>query len=281
MKYRKINPTSAGRRGLVLPISNELTVKDAAGNRIKPTKSLLLAKRRTNGRNNMGHITTRHRGGGHKRQYRLVDFKRAKFGIEGTVQSIEYDPNRTAFIALVFYADGEKSYILAPKDLQVGQKIMSGDTAPFKVGNAMALKLIPVGLTVHAIEIQPGKGAAMVRSAGTSAQLLAKEKGYAMLKMPSGETRMVPDACMATIGELSNASHNLRKEGKAGRMRWKGVRPTVRGTAMNPVDHPHGGGEGKHNGYIPQTPWSLQTKGKKTRRKKKSRRLIVQDRRKK
>jgi len=264
-----------------LPISEELTVRDATGARIKPTKSLLLPKRRTNGRNNMGHITNRHRGGGHKRKYRVIDFKRAKFGIEGTVKSVEYDPNRSAFIALISYVDGEKAYILAPKDLQVGQKVISGDTAPFKVGNAMALKLIPVGLTVHAVEMHPGKGAALVRSAGTGAQLLAKEKGYAMLKMPSGETRMVPDTCMATIGELSNASHNLRKEGKAGRTRWKGIRPTVRGVAMNPVDHPMGGGEGKHKGHTPETPWRLQTKGKKTRRKKKSARMIVQDRRKK
>ncbi len=282
---KKYRPTSSGMRQLVLPSNDELTRRgDVEGSssraKIEPCRSLLAVKKRTGGRNNNGHITCRHRGGGEKRHYRLIDFKRNKDLIPATVAFIEYDPNRSAHIARLHYVDGEKRYILAPKGLKRGDKIFSGDSSPYQVGCCMSLKAMPLGSVVHNIEIIPGKGGKLVRSAGLSAQLMARSGGYATLKMPSGEFRMINETCRATLGALSNEEHALRVEGKAGRKRWKGIRPTVRGTAMNPVDHPHGGGEGKHNGYIPQTPWAMQTKGFRTRRKSKSNKFIVKDRRK-
>lgn len=277
---KKFRPITPSLRRLVLPSHEQLTREPGKRTTIKPEKSLLVAKRRTNGRNHSGHITCRHRGGGAKRAYRLIDFKRDKDGIEASVFSIEYDPNRTAYIALLHYRDGEKRYILAPEGLKKGSIVKSGNTALFKAGCSMALKDMPIGSVIHNIEMTPGRGGVLVRSAGLSAQLLARSSGYATLKMPSGEMRMINEDCKATFGVLSNAENALRDEGKAGRNRWKGFRPTVRGTAMNPVDHPHGGGEGKHNGYIPQTPWAKQTKGMKTRCKRKSNKWIVKDRRK-
>jgi len=277
---KKFRPVTPGLRRLVLPSNDELTRVPGKKATVKPEKSLLMSKRRTNGRNHQGHITCRHRGGGAKRFYRLIDFKRDKDGIEACVESVEYDPNRTTHIALLHYRDGEKRYILAPEGIKKGVVVLSGDTAPFKPGCCMSLKAMPIGSVVHNIEMHPGRGGKLVRSAGLSAQLLARSSGYATLKMPSGEMRMVNENCRATFGALSNAEHALRVEGKAGRNRWKGFRPTVRGTAMNPVDHPHGGGEGKHNGYIPQTPWAKQTKGMKTRSKRKTTKWIVKDRRK-
>jgi len=278
-KYRPITPST---RQLVLPINEELTrAREGSKAVVKPTKSLMLPKKRTNGRNNNGHITCRHKGGGHKRHYRIIDFKRDKENIPARVASIEYDPNRSSYIALLNYADGEKRYIIAPHGLKQGDTVSTTEEPPFTVGTCMMLKFMPVGSTVHAIEMVPGKGAKMVRSAGLSAQLMARSGGYATLRMPSGEVRMVNESCKAVFGVVSNSEHNLRVEGKAGRMRWKGVRPTVRGTAMNPVDHPHGGGEGKHKGNIPQTPWALYTRGLRTRSQKKSNKFIVKDRRKK
>ncbi len=283
---KKYKPTTPSLRQLVLPSFAQLTRRgevegSKSQGKINPIKSLLLPKRRINGRDNNGHITCRHRGGGHKRHYRMVDFRRDKEDIPAKVASIEYDPNRSAFIALLYYVDGEKRYILAPKGLRRGDEVKSGDKSPFKEGCCMTLKAMPLGSVVHNIELQPGRGGKLVRSAGLSAQLVARSSGYATLKMPSGEFRLVKDSCKATFGELSNSEHNLRVEGKAGRTRWKGIRPTVRGTAMNPVDHPHGGGEGRHNGYIPQTPWAIPTKGYRTRKKSKTKKWIVKDRRKK
>jgi large subunit ribosomal protein L2 len=279
-KMKKYRPVTAGSRQLVLPTFEELTRRDDTTRaRVKPTKSLLRIKKSTGGRNNLGRITCRHRGGGHKKFYRIIDFKRDK-DLPATIKSIEYDPNRSAFIALVVYCDGEKRYILATEGMKAGDKVLSGPTAPFKTGCALPLKAMPLGSFVHNIELNPGRGGKLVRAAGLSAQLMAKTGGYATLKMPSGEVRMVNEDARATLGVVSNGSHNLRVESKAGRMRWQGIRPTVRGTAMNPVDHPHGGGEGRHNGYIPQTPWAMQTKGFKTRCKRKSNKLIVKDRRK-
>ncbi len=277
---KKFRPVTPGLRRLVLPSNDELTRVPGTRATVEPEKSLLTSKRRTNGRNHQGHITCRHRGGGAKRAYRIIDFKRDKDGIEAEVESIEYDPNRTTHIALLHYRDGEKRYILAPEGVKKGTLVRSGSEAPFKPGCSMTLKAMPIGSVVHNIEVQPGKGGKLVRSAGLSAQLVARSGGYATLKMPSGEMRMINEICKATFGVLSNAEHSLRVEGKAGRNRWKGFRPTVRGTAMNPVDHPHGGGEGKHNGYIPQTPWAKQTKGMKTRSKRKTTKWIVKDRRK-
>lgn len=277
-KYRPITP---GTRQLVLPMNEELTRVEGSRATVKPTKSLLTHKKRTSGRNNNGHITCRHKGGGHKRHYRIVDFKRDKEEIPGRVASIEYDPNRSAYIALINYADGEKRYILAPQGLKVGATVKTSATPPFHVGCCMRLKHMPVGSTIHNIEMEAGRGGKLVRSAGLSAQLMARSGGYATIRMPSGEVRMINEECKATFGSVSNPEHSLRVEGKAGRMRWKGVRPTVRGTAMNPVDHPHGGGEGKHKGNIPQTPWALFTRGLRTRSKKKSNKFIVKDRRKK
>lgn len=276
---KKFRPVTPGQRQLVLPSNHELTREGRQT--VAPTKSLLSKKSSTGGRNNNGRITCRHRGGGHKRHYRIIDFKRDKFDIPAVVASIEYDPNRSTHIALLNYADGEKRYILAPQGLKAGDTVATSDRPPFKVGYCMRLKDMPLGSNVHNIELYPGRGGQLVRSAGLSAQLMARSNLYATLKMPSGEMRMVHEDCFATFGELSNAEHSLRVEGKAGRKRWKGIRPTVRGTAMNPVDHPHGGGEGRHNGYIPQTPWAMQTKGFKTRSKRKSTKFIVKDRRKK
>ena len=278
---KKFRPRTPGTRKLVLPSNEQLT--RVAGKRatVKPEKSLLVAKKRGSGRNHHGHITCRHKGGGHKRFYRLIDFKRDKDGIKAKVASVEYDPNRSAFIALLNYLDGEKRYIIAPEGIKAGDILESGEKSPFKPGCTMPLKDMPLGSVVHNIELYPGRGAKLVRSAGLSAQLLARSGGYATMKMPSGEVRLINEKCRATFGVVSNAEYSLRVEGKAGRNRWKGIRPTVRGTAMNPVDHPHGGGEGRHNGYIPQTPWGKETKGMRTRKKSKTRRWIVKDRRKK
>jgi len=278
---RKFRPVTPSQRHLVLTSNAELTrVGNGSRKTIRPEKSLLVKKVRSNGRNHHGHITCRHHGGGHKQFYRLIDFKRDKENIPAKVDSIQYDPNRTAHIALLNYADGEKRYIIAPQGLKAGDEVMTSEEPPFNVGCCMKLKFMPLGSVIHNIEMQPGKGAKLVRSAGLSAQLMARSGGYVTLKMPSGEVRMINEDCKATFGAISNAERNLRSEGKAGRMRWKGVRPTVRGTAMNPVDHPHGGGEGKHNGYIPQTPWAMYTKGYRTRSKKKTNKWIVKDRRK-
>ncbi|MBA2727691.1 MAG: 50S ribosomal protein L2 [Parachlamydiaceae bacterium] len=277
-KYRPVTP---GTRQLLLPMHEELTRVEGSRATVKPNKNLLLPKRRTSGRNNNGHITCRHKGGGHKQHYRIVDFKRDKEDIPARVASIEYDPNRSAYLALLNYADGEKRYIIAQQGLKVGATVQTSAEPPFHIGNCMRLKHMPLGSTISCIEMRPGKGAKMVRSAGMSAQLMARSGGYATLRMPSGEVRMVNEDCKATFGAVSNPGHNLRVEGKAGRMRWKGVRPTVRGVAMNPVDHPHGGGEGKHKGNIPQTPWAMFTRGYRTRSLKKSNKFIVKDRRKK
>lgn len=277
---KKFRPTTPSQRKLVLPSNHELTRVKGKRATVKPEKKLLSSKKRISGRNSLGRITCRHKGGGHKRFYRLVDFKRNKEGIEAKVDSIQYDPNRSAHIALLHYMDGEKSYIIAPAGLKAGDRISSGKGSKFNVGCSMKLKDMPLGSVVHNIELHPGRGAKLVRSAGLSAQLQARSGGYATIKMPSGEVRLINDDCRATFGAVSNAEHALRIEGKAGRNRWKGKRPTVRGTAMNPVDHPHGGGEGRHNGYIPRSPWGMQTKGFKTRSKKKSNKWIVKDRRK-
>ncbi len=276
MGVKRIKPTSPGRRFQTVSDFAEIT-------RTTPEKSLLEALPKKAGRNNNGRITTRHQGGGHKRQYRVIDFKRNKDGVPAKVASIEYDPNRSARIALLHYADGEKRYILHPKGLKVGDMVSSGSGSDIKPGNALELKDIPVGTTIHAVEFHPGKGAAIARSAGTSIQLMGKEGGYAILRMPSSEMRRVLDTCRATVGEVGNAEHANITLGKAGRRRWKGVRPTVRGTVMNPVDHPHGGGEGKNKtaGRHPVTPWGVPTKGYRTRNKKKaSNRLIIRRRKK-
>lgn len=278
---KKFRPITPGTRQLILQTHDELTRQEGKRVVVEPTKSLMLPKRRTSGRNNNGHITCRHKGGGHKRHLRIIDFKRDKENIPARVASIEYDPNRSAYIALLNYADGEKRYILAPHGLKVGSTVQTSSEPPFSVGCCMMLKHMPLGSTVFNIEIVPGKGGKLVRSAGLSAQLMARSGGYATLRMPSGEVRMVNEECRATFGSVSNPEHNLRVEGKAGRNRWKGIRPTVRGTAMNPVDHPHGGGEGKHKGNIPQTPWAVCTRGLRTRSQKKSNKFIVKDRRKK
>ncbi len=278
---KQFRPRTAGQRHLILTTHDELT-REGKKNRaaVKPEKSLLQKKMKTNGRNHHGHITCRHKGGGHKRFYRLIDFKRDKEAVPAKVASIEYDPNRTAHIALLNYADGEKRYIIAPQGLKAGDTVTNHDEGVFNVGCCMRLKAMPLGSTIHNIELHPGRGGQLVRSAGLSAQLMAKSAGYVTLRMPSGEVRMVNENCRATFGSVSNPERNLRVEGKAGRSRWKGIRPTVRGTAMNPVDHPHGGGEGKHNGYLPQTPWAMYTKGYRTRSKRKSNKMIVKDRRK-
>jgi large subunit ribosomal protein L2 len=279
---KKYRPNTPGTRQLILPMHETLTrVGKAKRATVAPEKSLLLPKKRTNGRNNNGHITCRHKGGGHKRHYRIIDFKRDKENIPAKVASIEYDPNRTAYIALLHYVDGEKRYIIAPHGLKQGDVVQTSDEPPFNIGSCMKLKFMPLGSTICNIEMIPGKGAKLVRSAGLSAQLMARSGGYATLRMPSGEVRLINEACRATFGTVSNSENNLRVEGKAGRKRWMGVRPTVRGTAMNPVDHPHGGGEGKHKGNIPQTPWAMYTRGLRTRCKKKSNKFIVKDRRKK
>lgn len=278
---KKFRPVTPGTRRLLLPTNDQLTRIGKTRATVRPTKSLLSTKKRTGGRNNNGHITCRHRGGGHKRLYRVVDFKRDKLDILATVASIEYDPNRSSFIALLNYRDGEKRYIIASEGMKAGDVVVSSDTNPqFTAGCCTQLKLMPIGSVIHNIEMKPKGGAKLVRSAGLSAQLMGRNNGFATLRMPSGEMRLVSEDCRATFGVVSNAEHNVRDEGKAGRKRWMGIRPTVRGTAMNPVDHPHGGGEGKHNGYIPQTPWAMQTKGFRTRAKRKvSSRFIIKDRR--
>lgn len=275
---KKFRPITPGQRWLVLPSNDQLT-RDGRKT-VEPLKALLETKTRISGRNHHGRITCRHRGGGHKRFYRVVDFKRDKEDIPAKVASIEYDPNRSAHIALLHYVDGEKRYILAPEGLKAGDTVMTADAPPFNIGCCMRLKAIPLGTVVHNIEMVPGRGGKIVRSAGMSAQLMARSGGYATLKMPSGEVRMINEACRASIGIVSNGEQLLRVEGKAGRKRWQGIRPTVRGTAMNPVDHPHGGGEGKHNGYIPQTPWAMYTKGYRTRPKNKTNKWIVKRRKK-
>ena len=276
MAVRHLKPTSAGRRWQTVSDFKEITST-------KPEKSLLEPLNKKAGRNNNGRITTRHQGGGTKRKYRRIDFKRKKDGVPAKVATIEYDPNRSARIALLHYVDGAKAYILAPQGLKVGDKVISGKKdVDIKPGNAMPLSEIPVGTLVHAVEFQPGKGAAMARAAGTSVRLMGKDGAYAVLRMPSSELRRVLVTCRATIGEVGNAEHSNIVIGKAGRNRWRGVRPTVRGTVMNPVDHPHGGGEGKNHtsGRPSVTPWGIPTKGKKTRDPKKaSNHLIIRRRR--
>jgi large subunit ribosomal protein L2 len=268
-------PTSAGRRFQTATDFAEIT-------RSEPEKSLVVTLKKTGGRNNLGRVTARHRGGGHKRRYRLIDFKRNKLEVPAKVASIEYDPNRTTRIALLHYVDGEKRYILAPQDLRVGDMVVSSTEADIKPGNALPLQNIPTGTLVHNVELKPGKGGQMARAAGSYAQLMAKEGKQAHLKLPSGEVRMVPVACRATIGQLSNVEQENVSLGKAGRQRWTGKRPHVRGVAMNPVDHPMGGGEGKSSGgRHPCTPWGVPTKGYKTRKPKASDRYIVKHRSKK
>jgi large subunit ribosomal protein L2 len=275
MAVKKVKPTSPGRRFQTYSTFEEIT-------RTKPEKSLLRPMRKSGGRNVNGRITCRHRGGGHKRHYRVIDFKRDKTDIPAEVASVEYDPNRSARIALLHYADGEKRYILAPLSLRVGDSIMSGPGADIKPGNSLPLQNIPLGTHIHNIELHVGKGGQIVRGAGTYAQLMAKEDRYAMVKLPSGEVRMVLLKCKATIGQLGNVMHENINLGKAGRKRWLGRRPKVRGVAMNPVDHPMGGGEGRSSGgRHPCSPWGMPTKGFRTRRKRKSNRLIVKRRTKK
>lgn len=275
-KYRPITPS---QRQLVLPMNELLSrVKPGSKAKPKPHKPLLLPKKGTGGRNNLGRITCRHRGGCHKRKLRVIDFHRDKMGIPAKVATIEYDPNRSSYIALLHYVDGEKRYIIAPQGIKVGDTVQTSEGAPFNIGCCMRLKEMPLGSVVHNIEMRPGKGGQLVRSAGLSAQLMARANGYATMRMPSGEVRMINESCFATLGVVSNPEHNLRVEGKAGRMRWKGIRPTVRGIAMNPVDHPMGGGEGRGKGNIPQTPWAVPTKGHRTR--KTTNRYLVKDRRK-
>ena len=275
MPIVKVKPTSPGRRAVV-----KVTHPDLYKGR--PIEHLTESQSKKAGRNHNGHITTRHQGGGHKQQYRMVDFKRNKDGIAAKVERLEYDPNRSAHLALLCYVDGERRYIIAPKGVAVGTELISGAEAPIKAGNTLPLRNIPVGSTIHCIEMLPGKGAQLARSAGTSVQLLAREGSYAQLRLRSGEIRRVHVDCKATIGEVGNAEHNLRSIGKAGAMRWRGVRPTVRGVAMNPVDHPHGGGEGKTAaGRQPVSPWGVQTKGYRTRRNKRTTSMIVRRRYKK
>jgi large subunit ribosomal protein L2 len=272
MAVKKYKPTSAGRRFITTADFSGVSKKD-------PEKSLLEVKKKHSGRNNNGHITTRHKGGGTRKQYRIIDFKRSKDGIPAKVAAIEYDPNRTARIALLHYRDGEKRYILAPVGLEVGTLIVSGSDADIKVGNALPLANIPLGTVIHNIELHPGEGGKLVRSAGSSAQLMAKEGAYAQVRMPSGEVRKIQVVCRATIGQLGNLDHENEVIGKAGRQRHLGKRPSVRGIAMNPVDHPHGGGEARStSGRPPTTPWGQMTMGKKTRRNKRTAKMIVRKR---
>lgn len=264
MALVKVKPTSPGRRGVVKVVTSDL-------HKGKPYAPLLESQSKNAGRNNNGRITVRHQGGGHKQHYRIVDFRRNKDGIPAKVEHIEYDPNRSAHIALLCYADGERRYIIAPKGISAGDQLISGSEAPIRAGNALPLRNIPVGSTIHCIELQPGKGAQVARSAGTSVQLLAREGIYAQLRLRSGEIRRVHVDCKATMGEVGNGEHQLRSIGKAGAMRWRGVRPTVRGVVMNPVDHPHGGGEGRTAaGMNPVSPWGVQTKGFRTRNNKRT-----------
>ena len=272
MALVKVKPTSPGRRAVVQVVNANL-------HKGKPFAGLVESQSKNAGRNNNGRITVRHQGGGHKQAYRVIDFKRTKDGIPGKVERLEYDPNRTANIALVCYADGERRYIIANKGMVVGQQVMSGSEAPIKSGNALPIRNIPVGTTICCVEMLPGKGAQIARSAGTSVQLLAREGAYAQIRLRSGEVRRVHVECRATIGEVGNEENNLRKIGKAGAQRWRGIRPTVRGTAMNPIDHPHGGGEGKTGeGRVPVNPWGQPTKGYRTRSNKRTNSMIVQRR---
>jgi large subunit ribosomal protein L2 len=272
MAVKKYKPTSAGRRFITTADFSGITKKD-------PEKSLIEVRQKHSGRNNNGHITTRHKGGGTRKQYRIIDFKRSKDAIPAKVAAIEYDPNRTARIALLHYRDGEKRYILAPVGLEVGTVIESGEKADIKIGNALPLANIPLGTVIHNIELRPGEGGKLVRSAGSSAQLMAKEGAYAQVRMPSGEVRKIQVVCRATIGQLGNVEHENEVIGKAGRSRHLGKRPSVRGIAMNPVDHPHGGGEARStSGRPPTTPWGQMTMGKKTRRNKRTANMIVRKR---
>ena len=271
MSLVKVKPTSPGRRAVVKVVS--------ALHKGRPFQSLVEKKNRSGGRNAHGHITTRHIGGGHKKQFRVIDFLRNKDGIPGKVENLEYDPNRSANIALVLYADGQRAYIIATKGMFVGQIVQSGVDAPIKSGNSLPIRNIPVGTTIHCIELSIGKGAQLARSAGASAQLLAREGTYAQVRLRSGEIRRIHVECRATVGEVGNEEHSLRKIGKAGAMRWRGVRPTVRGVAMNPVDHPHGGGEGRTGeGRVPVSPWGTPAKGYRTRNSKRTDVMIVQRR---
>jgi len=264
MALIKVKPTSPGRRAVVKVVNPDL-------HKGKPFAALVEKKSKNAGRNNNGHVTTRHQGGGHKQHYRIVDFRRNKDGIPAKVERLEYDPNRSAHLALLCYADGERRYIIAPRGLEVGAQVVSGSEAPIRVGNALPLRNIPVGSTIHCIELLPGKGAQLARSAGTSVQLLAREGSYAQLRLRSGEVRRVHVDCKAVIGQVGNEEHSLRSLGKAGAVRWRGVRPTVRGVVMNPVDHPHGGGEGKTAaGMNPVSPWGTPTKGYRTRNNKRT-----------
>ncbi|WP_062268083.1 50S ribosomal protein L2 [Endozoicomonas arenosclerae] len=272
MAVIKCKPTSPGRRFVVKVVNPDL-------HKGRPHAPLVEKKSKTGGRNNAGRITTRHRGGGHKQHYRIVDFRRNKDGIPAVVERLEYDPNRTAHIALLKYMDGERRYIIAPKGVKAGDELYSGVDAPIKPGNTLPLRNIPQGSVVHCVELKPGKGAQMMRSAGTSAQVVARDGAYVTLRLRSGEMRKVLADCRATLGEASNSEHNLRSLGKAGAKRWRGVRPTVRGVAMNPVDHPHGGGEGRTSGgRHPVTPWGVPTKGRKTRSNKRTDKMIVRRR---
>ncbi len=272
MALKTFKPTTPGRRQLVLVDRKDLW-------KGKPVKTLTEGLKKSGGRNNAGRITVRHRGGGHKRRYRVIDFKRKKRDVVGTIERLEYDPNRSAFIALITYEDGEQGYILAPQRVGVGDKVIAADQADIKPGNAMPMRSIPVGSIIHNIELKPGKGGQLARSAGSYVQLVGKDQGYALLRLPSGEQRMVRAECMATIGAVSNPDHQNINLGKAGRSRWRGRRPHVRGVAMNPVDHPHGGGEGRSSGgRHPVSPWGKPTKGKRTRRNKKTDRFILRRR---
>lgn len=272
MAVVKCKPTSPGRRFVVKIVNPEL-------HKGEPYAGLVAPKSKTGGRNNAGRITRRHAGGGHKQKYRIIDFRRNKDGIAAKVERLEYDPNRTANIALLLYADGERRYIIAPAKISAGDTLVSGESAPIKTGNCLPLRNVPLGSTVHCVELKPGKGAQVARSAGGSVQLVAKEGNYVTLRLKSGEMRKVLADCRATLGEVSNSEHSLRSLGKAGAKRWRGVRPTVRGVAMNPVDHPHGGGEGRTSGgRHPVTPWGKPTKGYKTRTNKRTTNMIVRRR---
>ena len=272
MALIKVKPTSAGRRAVIKVVNPDL-------HKGAPYAPLLESQSKNAGRNHNGRITTRHQGGGHKQHYRMVDFRRNKDGVPARVERLEYDPNRSAHLALLCYADGERRYIIAPKGVSAGMQLVSGSDSPIKVGNTLPLRNIPVGTTIHCVEMMPGKGAQLARSAGTSVQLLAREGAYAQLRLRSGEIRKVHVDCKATIGEVGNSEHSLRSIGKAGAMRWRGVRPTVRGVVMNPIDHPHGGGEGRTAaGRHPVSPWGTPTKGYRTRRNKRTQNMIVRRR---
>jgi len=272
MAIVKVKPTSAGRRAMV-------KVVNAGLHKGRPFAGLVEKQSKNAGRNNHGRITVRHQGGGHKQHYRIVDFRRIRDGIPAKVERIEYDPNRSANIALICYADGQRAYIIAPRGLEVGQQVVSGSEAPIKPGNTLPIRNIPVGTTIHCVELQPGKGAQIARAAGASVQLLAREGVYAQIRLRSGEVRRVHVECRATIGEVGNSEHSLRKIGKAGANRWRGIRPTVRGVAMNPIDHPHGGGEGRTGeGGVPRSPWGQPAKGYRTRSNKRTDNMIVQRR---